>query len=249
MTNMMKKIMVMVAVCAMLGTGAAPLAVAQTSATGPTGTASASVPFLLEFSLNLVRRMNSDAGETDPWSQGTTVTPPVFNFGTLRQVTDSSGTFQYMRGQYYYYALLLAATSGRRYKITETGTQLTGSGGTLARESVLLVPDYQWLDELGGTAQGAPPSGAFLGPVASATPTGESLVYQSDTAGSSRIIRAVVAITGPGAGETYPANYTQGYNGTTGQGTKQFFTNWKPVTLAQHGGDYSGTMTFTLVLN
>jgi len=247
---MIKKIMVMVAVCALLSTGMAPLALAQTTAVGPTGSATVQVPYLLEFSMNIVKRMDSVAGETNPWTEGTEINPPSFNFGSLQPLYDSStGDFLYMKGQYFYYVLLMAGTSGRRYKITETGSQLSGAGGSMARESVLLIPDYQWLDELGGIAQGGPPAGAYLGPVASATPVGESLVYQSDINGGSRIVRAIVAITGPGAGATYPGNWSQGYNGASGQGSQQVYTSWKPVTQDQHGGDYTGSITFTLVLN
>jgi hypothetical protein len=246
---MFKKMMVMGAVCALLSVSVAPLAMAQTSASGPTGSATATVPYMLEFSLSLVKKMDSAKGETNPWTQGVEVNPPSFDFGQLQPLYDSTGKFLYMKGQYYYYVLLLAATAGRRYKITETGTQLQGPNGTLARESVLLIPDYQWLDELGDTAQGAPPSGAYLGSVTSATPVSESLVYQSDTGGESRIVRALVAITGPAQGAQYPANYTLGYNGSTGQGSQQFYTQWKPVTQTQKGGNYSGSVTFTLVLN
>ncbi len=256
---MLKKTIIMVAVAALLATGAAPLAWAQTSTTGPTGSAKANVPFLLEFSMNIVKKMDSTAGETDPWNQGVQINPASdgFNFGQLQQVYDTDptsltyGQFLYMKGHYYYYVLLLAATSGRRYKITETGNQMTGTGGTLARESVLLIPDYQWQDTLGGVAQLAPPSGAYLGPPASATPLSESLVYQSDINGVSRIVRAIVAITGPPKGAQYPYNWTFGYNGPDpgSGGSQQFYSSWKPVTLAQKGGDYTGSVTFTLVLN
>ncbi len=256
---MFKKIMVTVAVCALLSTSAAPLALAQTTAVGPTGSAKAYVPYLLEFSMNIVKKMDSTAGETDPWNQGVEIDPAAvgFNFGDLESLYDTDptsptyGQFLYMKGTYYYYVLLLAATSGRRYKITETGSQLSGVGGLLARESVLLIPDYQWQDKLGGVAQGGPPSGAYLGPVASATPLTESLVYQSDTNGESKIVRAVVAITGPAAGALYPYNWTLGYNGTVpgAGGSQQFYSSWKPITLAQKGGDYTGSVTFTLVLN
>jgi len=256
---MLKRTIIMVAVAALLTVGAVPLSWAQTTAAGPTGSAKANVPYLLEFSMNIVKKMDSTQGETDPWNQGVAVNPASvgFDFGQLQPLYDTDtasptyGQFLYMKGQYYYYVLLLAATAGRRYKITETGTQLTGAGGSLARESVLLVPDYNWQDKLGGVAQGGPPSGAYLGSVASATPVSESLVYQSDVNGVSKIVRAVVAITGPAKGATYPSNWTLGYDGANpgSGGSQQFYTSWKPVTQAQKGGDYTGSVTFTLVLN
>ncbi|HAJ56879.1 MAG TPA: hypothetical protein DCL35_03810 [Candidatus Omnitrophica bacterium] len=245
---MRKRLLVWAVVCALAGLDMAPV-YAQTSATGPSGAASATVPQVLEFTLSRVVRMNSAAGDTNPFTQGTVLTSPSFNFGTLARVNDAEGNFLYMRGEYYYYILMIAATSGRRYKITETGTQLTGPGGVLLpKESVLLVPDYQWLDTLGTVAQGAPPGNASVGPVASASNTG-SLVYQSDTAGLGRLVRSVIAISGPGAGSAYPSNYSLGFNGAVGQGAKQEYTAWKAITPDQPSGAYSGTITFTLVLN
>ncbi len=222
---------------------------AQTSIVGPTGPSSATVPSVLGFSLASVVQLNADAGETNPFTQGVTQTSPNFDFGTLRNVTDNAGNFLYMRGQFYYYVLMIATTSGRRYEITESGTQLTSGGGaTIANESVLLIPDYQWLDQLGGVAQGGPPSGAFVGPPATACAT-NSVVYQSDTAGVAKLVRAIVTIGGPQAGASFPFNFSQGFNGSTGQGTQQQFTLWKPITPSQPTGTYTGTVTFTLVLD
>jgi len=256
---MLKKAIIMVAVAALAATGALPMGWAQTSATGPTGEAKANVPNLLEFTMNIVKKMDSTKGETDPWNQGVKINPATagFDFGQLQPLYDTDptsptyGEFLYMKGQFYYYVLLMAATSGRRYKITEAGTQLTGGGTTLPRESVVLIPDYQWLDEIGEVAQLAPPTGAYLGPPATATPVLESLVYQSDLNGETRIVRAIVAITGPAKGAKYPFNWSLGYNGSSpgAGGSKQEYTTWKPIGLNQKSGDYKGSITFTLVLN
>lgn len=150
---------------------------------------------------------------------------------------------------------MLAGTSGRRYKITETGTQLTEPlGHTIPRESVLLVPDYIWVDKLGTANQGAPPGTASVGPATSACNT-DSLIYQSDSNGLGRIVRAVIAISGPAAGAPagVPFNWSLGENVVggiaVGQGSRQDFTTWKPVTPDQFAGSYSGTITFTLTLN
>jgi hypothetical protein len=246
--HMMKKMLTMVIVCAMMGLQFAPAAYAQTSAAGPSGTSTAIVPSFLEFSLARVVRMDPLV-DTDPWNDGTIMTSPSFNFGTLVPVRDANNAILYMRGQYYYYVLLLASTSGRRYRINQTGTQLTGTGSsTLSRNSVFLVPDYQWQDQLGTSDQGAPPNGAVLGSVASACQT-NTQVYQSGSTGDSRIVRAIIAIGGPLAGENYPTNYSLGHDGATTQGTKNEMTSWVPVTPAQASGTYTGTVTFTLVLN
>ncbi|MDD5019033.1 MAG: hypothetical protein PHS61_01255 [Candidatus Omnitrophica bacterium] len=227
----------------------APVAWAQSTAVGPSGTASATVDSFLEFAMDDVVKMSVANGDTDPWNDGTVLTTPSFDFGKLTPEFNTGGDFLYMRGEFFYYVLMVVVSSGRRYKITETGSQLTGPGGaTLPREAVLLVPDYQWLDEMGTASQGAPPTGAQVGPVTSACNT-DSLVYQSDTNGASRIVRAVVAISGPAAGANYPFNYSNGYNGNVGQGSKQEYTSWKPVGRDQVAGDYTGTITFTAVLN
>lgn len=248
---MKKKLLVWALVCSFMSLNLAPMVSAQTSATGPSGSATATVPQFLEFTLRTVKRMSVAAGDTNPFTQGTDVSAsPSFNFGTLsKQLDPTTGSFLYMRGEFFYYVLMIAATSGRRYKISETGTQLTGTGGaTLPRESVLLIPDYQWQDLLGGVAQGAPPGTALVGALTSASNT-DSLVYQSDATGLGRLVRAIVAITGPAAGAAAPFNYSLGYNGSIGQGTRQDYTLWRPITPDQAGGSYSGTITFTLVLN
>lgn len=233
-------------VAAFLAMNAAPAAMAQ-SAVGPSGSAGATVPSYLEFSMSRVVKMSVANGDSDPFSDGTVLTSPSFDFGTLVPAEDSAGNFLYMRGEFFYYVLMIAATSGRKYRITETGSVLTGPGGkTLPRESVLLIPDYQWLDQLGGVSQGAPPTAANVGPVTTACATG-NLVYQSDP-GVGRLVRAVIAISGPPTGARYPQNYSKGYNGSVGQGTKQEYAAWKAVGQDQTSGRYTGTITFSLVL-
>ncbi|MBI5872781.1 MAG: hypothetical protein HZB36_01380 [Candidatus Omnitrophica bacterium] len=259
---MKNKIIVWVVVCALMGLDLAPSALAQTSQVGPSGPASAQVPQFLEFSLKVVKQMESATFNPaiSPFNQGVDVSAsPSFDFGNLSPVYDTNpasptyGQFLFMRGRYFYYVLMIASTSGRRYKITEKGQQLVGpSGALMPNEAVFLVPEYQWQDLLGGVIQGAPPGSAFLGPVVAATSTTgttEQLVYQSDNSGLGRIVRAIVAISGPLAGDTKPSNWSLGINGTSGQGTKQTFASWKPVTPDQVSGAYSGTITFTLTLN
>jgi hypothetical protein len=245
---MMKRVIACVVVMVM----AMPVvpAFSQTSAVGPSGTSTAVVDSSLEFSMKVVKKMES--GQTDPWNQGTDVSAsPSFDFGKLVPVTDSTGKFLYMRGTYFYYVLMLASTSGRAYKITETGTQMTNTstGKSLANESVLMVPDYQWSDKFDKNStvtQGAPPGTAYVGAATSACLT-DSLVYQSDVDGKGRIVRAAIGIGGPSSGN-YPSNYKYGMNDSTGQLPKQEYTSWKPVTQDQAAGTYKGSVTFTLVL-
>lgn len=245
---MKKTLVAMVMVCSLVMFTGIPMAGAQSTAVGPSGSATATVPSFLEFSMSQVVKMSVEAGDTDPFNDGTVLSSPAFDFGTLRELKNTKDEFLYMRGEYFYYVLMIAATSGRRYKITETGSVMSGAGGDLSRESVLLIPDYQWLDELGGVAQGAPPGGAFVGSVTTACAT-DNLVYQSDTTGLARLVRAIIAVSGPPIGADYPFNYSRGYNGTVGQGTKQEYLQWKPIGKDQRSGSYRGTVTFTLVLN
>ena len=257
---MMKKTMITIVVLALLSFNGAPGLYAATTISGAV---TAVVQSSLEFSLRKVVKMRSGV-DTDPFTQGTDVSAsPSFDFGNLTKVADTDplsktfGQYLYSRGDFFYYVLMIASTSGRRYKITETGGQLTGPGGALLpKESVLLVPDYQWADLLGGVAQGAPPVNS-VGPATSACLT-DSLVYQSDNAGTGKLARAILAISGPPAGETYPFSQSQGYNGSAPQGTKQSFNgtfpgqsglSWKPVPVDQLPGSYSGTITFSLVLD
>jgi hypothetical protein len=197
-----------------------------------------------------------------PFNQGTDVSSsPSFNFGNLSKVIDNDPTsltynqFLYMQGQYFYYVLMIASTSGRRYIITESGTQLAAGSAKIANESVVLAPGYQWDDKLGGVPQLGPPTGAYVGPVAAATSTTgttQATVYQSDPGGLGRVVRAVVAISGPAKGTPAgrgPFNTSLGTNGTTLMGTPQYFDAWKAITPDQPSGSYNGTITFTLTLN
>jgi hypothetical protein len=245
---MRKKTMVMVVLAAFLSTIGAPMTFAQVG--GPSGTATVAVPSFLEFGMQNVYRLVSGGGG-NPFTDGTLISPAAFNFGTLSAQNDAQGNFLYMKGQYYFVVIMIATTSGRRYKITERGDQLHTAGGVLmARESVLLIPDYIWVDQLGGVAQGAPPAGASVGSVTTACSSTDSLVYQSDGGGLGRMVRGIIAITGPGAGATYPTNYSLGHDGDgVGQGTPQQYTAWRAVTKDQPTGTYTGSMTFTLTLN
>ncbi len=259
--KMKNRIVVCIMVCAFLALDIVPLSFAQTSSTGPSGTATAVVPQYLEFSMRIVKRMTSTSFDPliSPFDQGADISSaPSFSFGTLSKVVDEDptsdtyGQLLYMRGQYFYYVLLMASTSGRKYVITESGNQLASGTQKLANESILLVPDYQWKDVIGTLEQGAPPTGAYVGPVTSATSTTgttESVVYQSEAAGLGRIVRAIIVIGGPGAGSNYPTNYRFGYNGSSPQGSPQQYLAWKPVTPDQVSGTYTGSMKFTLTLN
>lgn len=209
------------------------------------GTMKVTVGTSFEFSFVEVHQLSST--ETNPWA-GTKFGLGPFNidFGTLQAVRDAQNNVLFMEGQNWYSVMMIANTSGQPYHLTYQGAQ-TSIG--LPNNSVLLLPDYSEADLLGtGTfqvAQGAMPSGAFLGTPASAFSS--TTVYTSDTTGTSKIIRAYLTISGPPAGSSFPFNYSRGFTATgAGVGVKQDFTSWVPITPAQASGVYTGTFTFTL---
>ncbi|MDD5617883.1 MAG: hypothetical protein PHG69_02210, partial [Candidatus Omnitrophica bacterium] len=182
-------------------------------------------------------------------------TPTSLNFGTLVPVVNNvTGEFYYMTGSNAYAVVMYPVTSGRAYKIVQTGSDLSdGAGHTIVPGAYVMTPDYQYADTLGGVAQGAMPAGASLAAPQSAVDTGiGNDVYTSNTAGTSKAIRAFMAITGPDADGNI-RNYSQGHNGATGVGTAQYYQqgtvgDWDPVTQDQYPASYSGSVTFTLNL-
>lgn len=242
---MKKRVIVMVVMCAFMALSLPLCAFAQVT---KTASASVTVPQFMEFAMSDVYKMASaDGADADPWTDGQKLTgSPSFDFGSLSAQTDDgtpSGKFLYMKGEYYYYVMMIAATSGRQYYISESGTGFTG-----IENSIVLIPDYQWLDELSeGIAQLAPPSGARVGSAASAVGSNH-LIYQSGSNGSGKLVRAVVGIMGPLEGEIIPFSCQMGHNGDVEQGARLNFTNWKPITKDTPGGSYSGTLSFTLTL-
>ena len=178
--------------------------------------------------------------------------PASVDFGTLVPVTGPQGQFYYMTGTTAYAVIMYPATSGRAYKLNETGTNLTSAGGnTIVPEAYVMTHDYQWLDTIGSQQQGQMPAGASLA-FPQSTVGNNKLVYTSDAAGTTKAIRSFLAITGPDTNGNI-MNYSQGHNGAAGQGTAQYYqgngqNNWLPVTMNQAAGTYTGSVTFTLNL-
>jgi hypothetical protein len=206
------------------------------------GTAYATVPQILELVSGGIRQIdvNQSLGD-NPWLYPNATNG--FDFGELVY----NATAGYMTGANFYTTLMVPVTSGRPYRVTITGEALTGPVGTIPNNAFLNIPDYQYNDVLGNATQAAMPADAFCGSVSSAV--GTHTVYEDGgTTGESKIIRAIVAISGPLAGETYPVNYSRGHDGSTGVGTKNQFTSWTPVTANTPSGDYQGSVTYTLNL-
>lgn len=206
------------------------------------GGARAHVDGVLELVSGGIRQLPWNApSDANPWLYPNST---EFNFGDLRYQSVEG----YYIGSNYYVTLMVPVTSGRKFKITETGTALTGANGTIPDNGFLQIPDYQFLDELPeGTPQNAMPTNAYCALPSSAVGTHDVYVDNGPSA-QSRIVRGIIAISGPPLGETYPINYRKGHNGAVGMPPKQEFTAWVPVDANQQPGDYAGSVTFTLNL-
>jgi hypothetical protein len=167
-----------------------------------------------------------------------------YDLGTLLYQSDQG----YFIGANYYCTLMIPVTSGRPYRIVQSGTSLTGANGTIADNGFMQIPSYQWSDVLGNATQGAPPADAFCGAITSAAGSGHVVYEDGGTSGVTKIIRGIVSIGQPEAGQTYPRNFSRGYNGNQSQGTEQVFSSWTPVGAETQPGDYSGSVTYTLNL-
>lgn len=210
---------------------------ANTTIDGP---ASAHVDGILELQSGGIRKIPANTtGVVNPWLFPNSTT---FDFGSL--VFDS--TQGYYTGQFYYTTLMIPVSSGRPYKITEFGTALTGANSTIQSNGFLQIPDYNEADQLGGVAQGSI-GDARCSPPSSAVGTHD--VYVAGLTGAVRIVRGIIAISGPPVGETKPTNYDKGHDATgAGVGTKQQFAGWLPVDQNTRAGDYSSSVTYTLSL-
>jgi len=202
---------------------------------------SAVVPSGLEITGSLFL-LKSIAGVVDiDWDSS----PTSVDFGTLVPVTNVDDEFLYMSGANAYAAVLVASTSGKKYSITQTGSDITSGGDKIPAGAYILSPDYQEKDVLGTSEQGACP-GIVAAPKSAVG--ADQFIYTSDLAGKAKLIRAFLSIGGPDAnGEI--ANYSQGHNGATGIGAKQLYEDtWEPVTGDQPAGTYSATISFTVNL-
>ncbi|MFC1708913.1 hypothetical protein ACFL2J_02490 [Candidatus Omnitrophota bacterium] len=219
------------------------LLVPSFAATNITAPATANVPEILELASGGIRKIDAAQSSGDnPWSYPNATS---FDFGDLIYDSDQG----YYTGEFFYTTLMIPISSGRPFKITVTGTSLTGTTGTLPDNAILNIPDYQYADVLyapdGG--QGAMPGDASCATVSSAVGT-HDVYTDGGSTGESRIIRGIIAISGPAAGESYPVNYAGGHDGASTVGAKQEFTSWEPITTDDPGGSFSGSITYTLSL-
>lgn len=149
----------------------------------------------------------------------------AINFGQLQTFTNTSTNGQTLRSSDTgigavmggVVALISANSHGLPYTISQTGTALTGSGGTIPTGACTVVPFYAVQDNFGNSI----PGGAAVG--AKGSWVGTRTLYTSEPAASIKIIQAHYSITDdPAAGAS------------------------SAVLVSQAGGTYSGSVTFTV---
>jgi len=199
----------------------------------------ANVPEFLEINALL---MPLDANGDPDWNH----TASSIDFGTLEPIY-VNGSLSHLMGHDAYAAVMFPVTSGRRYQLVQSGTALEGGlsgNSTIPDGAYVMIPDYVAEDRIGNVTQGAFPTGATLHPPVSAVGVNHP-IYTSNPAGTTKAIRAYLAIPSP---DPDIRNYSRGSQGGQGQGSAQIYDGWQPVTTNQESGDYDGSVTFTLNL-
>lgn len=156
----------------------------------------------------------------DPYGTGSGDATSL-EFGTL--VYDDE--FGIWTATKYFTVFLLAATSGRPYRIHQTNTGFS-LGSTNLNNSLIMFPDYIAADVIYEDPQGPMPSGDSYG--APGLAMGINKIVYNGNAGKSRIARAY-------------------YGLSTGDEDKEP-SGAEPITTDQVSGTYVGTITFSLVL-
>jgi len=228
------------------------VALANTTATFGTG---AQVDQFLAINAVLKTvEWNSTSGKYDiNWNTN----PGSLNYGTLVPVTNNqTGEFYYMAGANAYAVIMYpVSNAGSVYYLKQSGTVLQSAGGaTIPDAAYVMTPDYQNLDQINGQNQGEMPGNAALAGPQSAVGNNH-LIYTSDAAGSTRAVRAFLAITGPNE-QGYIRNWSKGYNSSNPNPDGQWNwyhggggqNNWQPVLQSQPAGQYSGSVTVTVNL-
>ena len=183
-------------------------------------TASVGVEATVPQELELTSWIRSAPAGGDPYGTGS-ADATSFNFGTLTKDT----TYGIWTSDRYFSVFLLASTSGRDYRMQQTCTNFL-SGSQSLNDSLIMTPDYQTADEIvDGTAQGSMPGGDSLGSASLAV--GVNKVIYNGNAGLSRIVRAYYGLATGAASEPAGA---------------------EPITADQVSGTYTGTITFSVVL-
>lgn len=197
-------------------------------------TASVGVTADVDEQLDLIVDILKVVGPSDdPWADGTEVS--TMSYGSLTDTFLDGTPAGALLSNTWFSVFLIAKTSGRAYTIRQTANGLSSGSDTIPDNCYLMIPDYQsgdlWLWPGGSGPQGSRPTGSILGTAGQAKGTNKT-IYKSEDAGTSHIIRCYYTITNgyQEDGSTWP--------GFTGD----------PISLDQPAGNYSGNVTFSLVL-
>jgi len=179
----------------------------------------ANIPEVLELS-SWTRWSEPEYG---PYDGGHSGDATNIEFGTL-EWDDEYGIWVAPK---YYTVFLVARTSGRAYQMTQKCDEGLKSGENDLNDSFIVTPDYKEEDEFQwgvneGNAQGPMPAGDSLGTAGLAK---DSIALYDSDSGQSKIVRGYYGLA-------------TGEEGTPGD----------PVTGDFQAGDYTGTVTLTLVL-
>jgi hypothetical protein len=147
-----------------------------------------------------------------------------FDFGVLTHQFPDSTEAGVWYSRRWFTIYLGASTGGRQYQITQTCTGIV-NGSDNINSSVVVTPNYSDQDELvPGVPQGPLPPGAVTGDAGLAV-SNDHVIYTSGSAGLSRIIQAIYSIPNDSS-----------------------VSGFAPISLDQHSGTYSGTVTFTVTV-
>jgi len=196
-------------------------------------TASVNVSADVSEQLELVVTLKRVVDSQDPGTEGTDVTS--MGFGSLTDTFADGTNAGSLFSRTWFAAFLVAKTSGRPYVIRQSSDGLTSGSNTIPTNAYLMIPDYEPNDLFtwpgGSAAQGAQPTGSTLGSAGPATGLNKT-VYTSGSAGLSRIIRCYYTVT----------------NGYKADGSTWDGFSGDPISLDQPSGNYSGTVTYSVVL-
>jgi hypothetical protein len=156
----------------------------------------------------------------DPYGPGS-ASATAIDYGTLTFDTTNS----IWVASKYFAVFLIPSSSGRAYTLQQTNNGVVASGGSNLNTNLIMTPDYQSADEIGGIPQGLMPAGDSLG-VASLSYGANKVIYNGN-AGESRIVRSYYGIATGAPGEP---------------------TGAQPITSNKPAGTYTGTVTFSVVL-
>ena len=219
-----------IAILLVIGLSLWAMPIAQAATSVPVGaTASVTSELNLTVSINKV-----DSNDTEEWSDDIWDPTPVtsMSFGELTHTLangDEAGLL--FSRPYYYVALLGGFTSARKYKIRSSCSGLTSGVNTITEGFGLTYIDLDPKQADGVTPinPNPPPAGSVAGTPGPASVINK-LIYDSGSSGASRVVAAYYGIP------PYKTNGDDPYPG------------FVPISLDKPAGNYTGTVTFTIVL-